>query len=82
MLSKDVKNSNDAYGHELIVRHFGTTVGNFRLYEDDGKSFDYETGESRVREISIDERGRLSETIVNGKGPAMFGPIVAVEQLP
>ncbi len=31
-------------GAELIVRHYGTTPGHARLYDDDGETFDYEHG--------------------------------------
>ena len=54
--------------------------GSFKLYEDDAQSFDYQKGAYRVREISVTPDGKHSvET--KGKGPALYGKIIAVEKM-
>jgi hypothetical protein len=48
------------------------------LFEDDGKTFDYERGRYRLRRLSVetgvDGRPSLRETIVKDDAPPMFGP--------
>ena len=77
MLKEPVANTSRAYGGAMEVRHYGTTPGAFDLFEDDGKTFDYERGRYRVRRLSVEagEGGRLSlkETIVKDAAPPMFG---------
>lgn len=80
MLSKAVINSRDAQGHDLIVRHYGKEAGSFELYEDDATTFDYQSGASRIRSISIDAKGQ-SEVQTTGNGPALFGEIIQVRQM-
>ena len=80
MLSKAVVNSRDAKGHDLIVRHYGKTVGSFELYEDDATTFDYQRGASRIRTIAVDANGK-SEVQSEGRGPALFGDITKVLQM-
>ena len=75
MLSESVDNSDNAYGHPLEVRHYGKENGSFELYEDDGKSFDYEKGIFSLRNFSF-KGGKGFETI-SKPGPSLFG---AVEQ--
>ncbi len=82
MLSQAVNNTEDAYGHPLEVRVYGNSEGSFDIYEDDGKSFDYEKGKYRIRKITVtkDENNKLgaSEHVIHDKSPAMFGPIQAI----
>ena len=47
MLKEPVMNSERAYGRTLEVRFYGRTGGTFDLYEDDGKTFDYDKGKYR-----------------------------------
>ncbi len=81
MLSKAVKNSKEAYGHELEVRHYGAKAGVFRLYEDDGKTFDYEKGHYRIRQLRVDEHGKLSVKIITDNAPALFGEVKGVKEM-
>ncbi len=37
----------------LTVRHYGTAVGDFQLYDDDGTSFDYEKGRYSFTRLSV-----------------------------
>lgn len=37
----------------LEIRHYGTAEGNYRLYDDDGETFDYEKGIYTWRSITI-----------------------------
>ena len=59
------------------MRHYGATPGSFDLFEDDGKTFDYERGRYRIRRLSVEagEGGRLSlkETVVTDAAPPIFG---------
>ena len=79
MLTKAVNRTERAYGHPLEVRFYGKTNGRFTLYEDDGKTFDYEKGQYRLRHLEVrkDQTGqfRLTENTTKGDGPVMFGPI-------
>jgi alpha-D-xyloside xylohydrolase len=77
MLKEPVANTGRAYGQALEVRHYGRAPGSFDLFEDDGKTFDYERGRYRIRRLRVEagEGGRLSlrETVVKGVAPPMFG---------
>jgi len=44
---------------------YGSKPGNYRLYDDDGETFDYEKGMYSWREIKIiqDKKGKFSGTI-------------------
>jgi alpha-glucosidase (family GH31 glycosyl hydrolase) len=79
MLSRAVNQADDALGHPLEVRWYGRELGEFELYEDDGKSFDYERGAFRVRRLSVTkgegEKGQLEEVVTEGAGEPMFGPV-------
>ena len=77
MLKEPVANTSRAYGQALEVRHYGTAPGTFDLFEDDGKTFDYERGRYRIRRLSVEAReaGRLAlrETLVRDGAAPMFG---------
>jgi alpha-D-xyloside xylohydrolase len=73
LLTEHVNNTRQAYGHPLEVRHYGEQPGSFELYEDDGVSFDYETGAFALRRFSF-AGGRATETILR-PGPKMFGAV-------
>ena len=49
----------------LEVRHYGDADGLYRLYDDDGETFDYQKGIYSWREIKVtrDKKGRLHGTI-------------------
>ena len=81
MLTKPVANAKEAYGHALEVRHYGKTAGTFDLYEDDGKTFDYEKGTFRIRQLSVDANGKFTETLTGNNGPALFGKVKTVKQM-
>ena len=80
MLTTAVANTDEAYGHPLEVRHYGKTPGSFLLYEDDGKSFDFERGKYRIRKLEVSLRGEIRESVI-GDGPAMFGPIQMLRRM-
>ena len=50
---------------DLEIRYYGTKPGNYKLYDDDGETFDYEKGIYSWREIKIstDKKGKLIGTI-------------------
>jgi alpha-D-xyloside xylohydrolase len=79
ILTKAVNQTDKAYGHPLEVRHYGKTNGSFALYEDDGKTFNYEKGQYRRRHLAVskDQSGQyeLTERITKKDGPVMFGSI-------
>ena len=62
MLKDPVTNTGRAYGQALEVRFYGTAPGTFDLFEDDGRTFDYERGRYRIRRLSVGagEGGRLA----------------------
>ncbi|WP_114749613.1 glycoside hydrolase family 31 protein [Pleomorphovibrio marinus] len=39
--------------YDLIIRHYGKKEGSYRLYDDDGETFDYENGDYSWREIKV-----------------------------
>jgi len=55
----------------LEIRHYGKSDGSFILYDDDGETFDYETGEYSLTELTVTNLNgkmkRLSGTIFNYK---------------
>ncbi len=67
---------------DLEIRYYGSKQGSYRLYDDDGETFDYEKGVYSWREINVmkDNIGNLTGTIskaVEGK-PDNIG-IVSLE---
>ena len=57
---------------DLEIRHYGKADGNYRLYDDDGVSFDYENGDYSWRDIKVERQknGALKGSIsrpVKGK---------------
>jgi alpha-glucosidase (family GH31 glycosyl hydrolase) len=77
MLKDAVANTERAYGGALEIRHYGRAAGTFDLYEDDGKTFDYEKGEYRIRRLTVspDAKGAASlrENVTRDEAKAMFG---------
>lgn len=53
----------------LEIRHYGKAEGNYRLYDDDGETFDYEKGAFCWRDIKVTRRrnGMLKGTISKGE---------------
>lgn len=49
----------------LEIRHYGKVGGAYRLYDDDGETFDYEKGAYSWRDIKVtrDKKGKLKGTI-------------------
>lgn len=49
----------------LEIRHYGKAESSYRLYDDDGETFDYENGVCSWREIKVtrDRKGRLKGSI-------------------
>lgn len=50
---------------DLEIRHYGKADGSYRLYDDDGETFDYEKGEYSWREIKVtrNKNGKLNGSI-------------------
>lgn len=50
---------------DLEIRHYGKANGLYRLYDDDGETFDYENGAYSWREIKVERQknGRLKGTV-------------------
>ena len=50
---------------DLIIRHYGTSEGEYTLYDDDGLSFDFVKGQFTNVEIQVkkDRKGKLVGTI-------------------
>ena len=50
---------------DLEIRYYGSKPGAYRLYDDDGETFDYEKGDFSWREINVvrDKKGNLYGTI-------------------
>lgn len=54
---------------DIEVRHYGKSDGSYRLYDDDGETFDYERGDYAWRDISVTRqpngqlKGKISEAI-------------------
>ena len=49
----------------LEIRHYGEANGSYRLYDDDGETFDYEKGLYSWREIRVErgKNGRFKGTV-------------------
>jgi alpha-D-xyloside xylohydrolase len=77
MLKEPVTNTGRAYGQALEVRYYGTTPGAFDLFEDDGRTFEYERGGYRIRRLSVAPgaggRPLLRESLVRDAAEPMFG---------
>ena len=50
---------------DLEIRYFGTKPGSYKLYDDDGETFNYEKGDYSWREIKVtaDAKGKLTGII-------------------
>ena len=51
--------------YDVIIRYYGQKEATYKLYDDDGKTFDYEKGDFMWRTITVkpDEQGKLHGTI-------------------
>jgi alpha-D-xyloside xylohydrolase len=85
MLSESITQTDQAYGHPLELRYYGTKEGSCTVYEDDGKTFNYEKGQYRRRHISVrietNGSAQWTETVTAGDGPALFGPVEKVRAM-
>lgn len=50
---------------DLEIRHYGTKPGSYKLYDDDGETFDYEKGDYswRIITVAADRTGKLTGTL-------------------
>lgn len=50
---------------DIEIRHYGQADGDYRLYDDDGVSYDYEKGDYSWRDIKVRRQkdGKLKGTI-------------------
>ncbi len=81
MLADPVSNTEQTYGKPLIVHHYGNIGGSFDLYEDDGKTFGYENGKFRIRQIRMDAQGNGTEQISGNEASIMFGNIESYRRM-
>jgi alpha-D-xyloside xylohydrolase len=60
--------------YPLEIRHYGKAPASFSLYDDDGKTFNYEKGDfTRIDlKVSIDGKGKRSGTITIPKGKKIW----------
>ncbi len=51
--------------YDLEIRYYGSAPGFYRLYDDDGETFDYEKGTYSWRELRVaaDKKGKLTGTV-------------------
>ena len=55
--------------HTLEIRHYGQTDGHFLLYNDDGKTYDYETGDYTWQELRVTgSKNKLQGNTFHHKG--------------
>lgn len=54
---------------DLEIRYYGEKTGNYKVYDDDGETFDYEKGMYSWREIKVikDKKGKLSGSIAKAE---------------
>jgi alpha-D-xyloside xylohydrolase len=77
----DAANNTSAWakGVALEVRHYGEAEGSTMLYDDDGATFDYETGARSWYTLSVsrDGGGKLQGTVTRDTGeyPQTFGEV-------
>jgi alpha-glucosidase (family GH31 glycosyl hydrolase) len=81
MLNRDVLNTEEMIGCDLEVRHYGQADGACELYEDDGKTFDYEQDNYRIRQLTVTANG-LSETLRAEGAEPMFGSVTLKRMTP
>ena len=55
--------------YDLVIKHYGEKEATYRLYDDDGKTFDYEKGAFSWRTVSIkrDKNSQLAGSISEAK---------------
>ena len=77
MQGTDIPGENETMN--LEIRHYGTLEGLFKLYEDDGVTFDYERGEFCWRELKVTRSsdGSPKGTMSKGKDgvPKLYGDV-------
>jgi alpha-D-xyloside xylohydrolase len=85
LLTRAIEQSDRAYGHPLEVRFYGPGRGTFDLYEDDGRTFDYERGQFRRRRLTVAKNaaGQFQVQVKNleANGPALFGPVASFRHM-
>ena len=82
MLSKAVSNTEQAYGHDLEVRVYGGKPGACRVFEDDGKTFDYMEGKYSLRTIEVhqldSDRWISTERRSGSRESSLFGEVTRI----
>jgi alpha-D-xyloside xylohydrolase len=73
MLKKPVNQTKDMQGAALEIRHYGKKPGTCLLYEDDGKSYNFEKGDYRLRKFSFQDGKLTSKMLKDGK--AFYGDV-------
>lgn len=60
---------------DLEVRHYGTKEGSFKLYDDDGTSFDFENGDYSRVDIKVvkDKKGNLKGSVSKSEKGKPYG---------
>ncbi|MEM7316179.1 MAG: TIM-barrel domain-containing protein, partial [Planctomycetota bacterium] len=75
MLARPVSNSEQAFGCPLEIRHYGRSPGSCVVYEDDGKTFEFESGKSRLRQFQVNSDGEVKESLIKNDAKPMFGAV-------
>ena len=52
---------------DLEIRYYGEKPGKYRLYDDDGETYNYEKGDYSWREIKVENNKGAISAPVNGK---------------
>ena len=52
---------------DIEVRYYGEKPGSYKLYDDDGETFNYEKGEYSFREIKVSKAGGSISAAIKGK---------------
>ena len=83
MLTQAVSNTEQAYGHDLELRLYGQTDGSCTVYEDDGKTFNYMTGQYALRKIQVQKTASgkyaFTESRSGSKGSGLYGKIAELK---
>ena len=49
---------------DIEIRYYGDKPGNYKLYDDDGETFNYEKGEYTFRDIKVEKvNGKIAGSI-------------------
>ena len=80
MIPMAVSNKVTEGKYDLVIRYYGEKEATYRLYDDDGKTYNYEKGDFSWRTLSVkrDQQGNLygSISIAEKNKPDNLGKII------